>query len=898
MSATQAIDGQQVNAARVTPVRLGNYRISRRIERLRDFSTFQASSSAGEPVLLRIFAPQSVHDSARLIRFYSDAKAAMLLEDPNVPRVTEVGEADSMHFAACEYTAAISLQSRFANRSSSPKEAVAIVRKLAETMQRLHSAGTVSGALNSENVLLSDEGEPLVTAFGPTQRSARDGDFQLPGIISRPLEMQFQSPEQTRGDVPRPTCDVYSLGALFFFLLTGETPFAGRRGSKLRRSKQRCELPDLMAAIPDLTRGMQFAIRQSLAPDADKRISSAAEFADMLSGNEQRIGGFRLMEQLAVGTASDVFRALGADGREFALKVLREDRASHANRVERFHDEARLARRVDDTNVVNVVDSGIEDGKHFVAMELVNGDNLGWILKQRGRLPLSEAVRVTIDVAKGLSALHRAGIVHRDLKPVNVLIDETGRAVLADLGAAGVRESGHGELNGAPAAPSAQYMAPEQLVSQRKAEYRTDVYALGAMLYRMVTGRVPFDGKSRIDLYAAKMSESWTAIGETACINPGLARLIEQCLSSKPASRPTTQEFIRSALDTLRPAEPTMATADEATNAHWDVSTFDRPSAAGAADVRKVVAQSARALSATSVIALSAARHTWKAGQNVLLLGGQSTLRAIRQTSRTMGGVAGAVYAGGTLLTRRFGSSVVLLARLFERIRPVEDLTIDARSEEHHAGRSAMEIPGFSERSIASAKVLELDAFDTLPSEPIAESKLEVDGGQQNPHEQFSESDFVELAIPDASHQRQTEFKQTAIAAIPEIDESPRRNCEPAEPVESPEVVVPLSEPSIPQPAPQKSRFGYVATSGQKHDTDPETVLPESAPVKIRPWQVSWTDEAGTLRRYQGSTVEVADLLARGEIAGRATARRSGESEFTRLSQIPEFKQNTNSQVG
>ncbi len=198
---------------------------------------------------------------------------------------------------------------------------------------------------------------------------------------------------------------------------------------------------------------------------------------------------YRIVALIGRGGMGEVYRADDLKlGQPVALKFLPDNVAHDADRLARFHQEVRMARQVAHPNVCRVYDIGEADGQHFLSMEYVDGEDLASLLRRIGRLPADKATELARQLCAGLASAHDRGVLHRDLKPANVLIDGRGRVRIADFGLAGLSEDQRDrhEVAGTPG-----YMAPEQYVGQGTTT-RTDVYALGLVLYEMFTGKPAF----------------------------------------------------------------------------------------------------------------------------------------------------------------------------------------------------------------------------------------------------------------------------------------------------------------------------------------------------------------------------------------------------------------------
>ncbi|MEA2297149.1 MAG: eukaryotic-like serine/threonine-protein kinase [Solirubrobacteraceae bacterium] len=208
-------------------------------------------------------------------------------------------------------------------------------------------------------------------------------------------------------------------------------------------------------------------------------------------------GRYRLDEQIGIGGMSRVFRAFDTLlEREVAIKVLNREVASDSDPLERFRREARAVARLNHPHIVTVIDAGEDDGTPYIVFEYVEGETLKQRIRRLGRLEIAEAVAYAIELGRALDAAHRARIVHRDVKPQNVLIDRDGRALITDFGIARtLTEEGltaDGRVLG-----TTDYVSPEQALGQGVSG-QSDLYALGVVLFEMLTGDVPFKAENQV----------------------------------------------------------------------------------------------------------------------------------------------------------------------------------------------------------------------------------------------------------------------------------------------------------------------------------------------------------------------------------------------------------------
>ena len=244
-------------------------------------------------------------------------------------------------------------------------------------------------------------------------------------------------------------------------------------------------------------------------------------------------GRYRLEEQLGAGGMSEVWAAQDVElGRRVALKLLGRD-ADPA----RFDREARSVAALAHPNICQVYDYGEQDGRPFMVLEYLGGGSLEARLTPGEIYPDEETRRIALELAAALAHAHARGLVHRDLKPANVLFDEEGRAKIADFGIA--RLSGAGTLTEAGTLlGTAAYISPEQ-ASGQPASPASDVYSFGVILYRMLSGRLPFEGENAMELAAKHVNERPAPVGALRRDAPlELAALADAALAKAPQARP------------------------------------------------------------------------------------------------------------------------------------------------------------------------------------------------------------------------------------------------------------------------------------------------------------------------------------------------------------------------
>lgn len=299
----------------------------------------------------------------------------------------------------------------------------------------------------------------------------------------------------------------------------------------------------MSAAVPCPTCGRSWPESASLSggcPACLLAFAFTGADAPAAEPHQTHVGQYRLLELLGEGGMGTVYKARhDALGRVVALKVMRPEFARRPGFAERFRREGETLAALAHPGIVAVFDSGCEGGTYYLAMEYVSGGNLRRRLAE-GRLPWPEVRDVVCRVADALQCAHDRGVVHRDVKPENVLLDDQGHAKLADFGVARLLGDEHATAsltNTGSAVGTRCYMSPEQLEG-RPVDARSDVYALGVLLYELATGSLP------LGVFAPP--------GRTPGVDPRLDSVVLRALAKHPADRYPTAAAFRDAIPPLR----------------------------------------------------------------------------------------------------------------------------------------------------------------------------------------------------------------------------------------------------------------------------------------------------------------------------------------------------------
>ncbi len=262
-------------------------------------------------------------------------------------------------------------------------------------------------------------------------------------------------------------------------------------------------------------------------------------------------GRWQIIDVLGTGGMGTVYRARDRELDEtVALKMVKRETLG-PDALERFRREVKLARRVSHRNVARVFELGDHEGERFFTMELIEGESLRTLLDRVGPLPMNRLIEIGIAIARGLEAAHQVDVVHRDLKPDNVLVGLDGRIAITDFGiAASLEQSGAAQTTSFAGTP--MYMAPEQVDRQSPITAKSDVYALGAVLYEMATGEAPFQGETSLATAVARLTQAPPDPRKArASLSDAFAELVIGCMARKPDERVATAALVEASLLSL-----------------------------------------------------------------------------------------------------------------------------------------------------------------------------------------------------------------------------------------------------------------------------------------------------------------------------------------------------------
>lgn len=262
---------------------------------------------------------------------------------------------------------------------------------------------------------------------------------------------------------------------------------------------------------------------------------------------QQSVGRYDIIEMIAEGGMGTVYKARHRDSGDIvAIKIVPPQAAKNPTLLKRFEREFTAARALDHPNVVKAIEFDGNCPTPFLVMEYVDGESLGQRIERDGKLPENDALRIIAEVSQGLYRAHKQGLIHRDVKPDNVLLTKEGKAKLTDLGLVKEIDADFNLTRTGRGLGTPHFMAPEQFRDAKNADVRCDIYSLGATLYMMVTGEMPFGNTSALDCFMKKMRND---LDPPRKLVPELSERTEwailRAMSGDPDKRPTScREFV------------------------------------------------------------------------------------------------------------------------------------------------------------------------------------------------------------------------------------------------------------------------------------------------------------------------------------------------------------------
>jgi eukaryotic-like serine/threonine-protein kinase len=490
-------------------------------------------------------------------RFRIEAEAAARFQHPNLVRIYEVGEHAGLPYFSMEFAEGGSLDRQLGCAPLPVRAAAELVRTLAEAVHYAHEKKIVHRDLKPANIVLTGDGRPLITDFGLAKRL--DSDTAVTGSEAILGTASYMAPEQAEGRAKQvgPAADIYALGAILYELLTCSPPFRADswhatiklviHEDPVPPTRLRPEVPADLETIClmclEKEPEQRFASARYLAEDltrflAGESISAAPSSDAERQARWARQAGFEIEDVLTYGVRDIVYKARQAHlNRTVALKVIAAPVQPDPVALARLQQEAKTVAILDHPNIVRIYSSGELHGRTYLAFEYVAGGSLIERFVDQP-LPPRVAAHLVQQLAEAMHYAHQHNVLHCALKPSNVLLTADGVPKITNFGLSVLLDQPEAERRLAfRRLPS--YMAPE-LMDGRSADVgpATDVYALGAILYKLLTGGPPFLGETvaqTVEQVRSQMPPLPSSV--QAAVPPVLDVVCYKCLAKEPRAR-------------------------------------------------------------------------------------------------------------------------------------------------------------------------------------------------------------------------------------------------------------------------------------------------------------------------------------------------------------------------
>lgn len=535
----------------------------------------------GREVALKVLAADAVGDAGARKRLLREARAGAAIDHPSLARVYDVGETDDGSvFLVMELVRGRSLR-ELVREGPRPREEVArLVTELARALAAVHAAGVVHRDVKPDNVIVRDDGRVVLLDLGLAKvaplldvtRSASGAPLTTErGLLGTP---SYMAPEQALGGSVDARADAFALGVTAYELLTGRVPWSGTQAFEILAELINWHPLPPSARTPGLGPRVDAVIARAIAKKPEERYADVEELAaalsgalsepepartastepseDVISAGDVLAGRFRvtaLRREDATCRQHDAEDLVRAE--PITIDCLRLEVSSISVVRDRFEHDMTLLRGIEHPGLARVRALGRHRVAHgelvFAARDRAAPETLADALARAPALPIAEAERIARDLLAALEAAHEGGLVHGALAPRHVGLDPDGRVVLSGFGS-GVSDEASGALR-ASTLEGVAYLAPEQ-VRGAAITTRSDLYALGVMLFELVTGRLPFVGATPISIAAKRLLDPPPVPSALATsLDARWDRAILRCLERNPEDRFAHARDVLAALD-------------------------------------------------------------------------------------------------------------------------------------------------------------------------------------------------------------------------------------------------------------------------------------------------------------------------------------------------------------
>jgi serine/threonine protein kinase len=488
-------------------------------------------------------------DDAVRAWFMRESEALGRLDDPGILHVYDAGQVGDLAYRIGKWVDGEGLQEAVRRGPRPIPTVFALARDLLGALEHSHLHGIILRGISPLSVLVSAGGRATVTDL-------RYCSYCLSAVPpgAAPPAPSFMAPEIRDGAVGDPASDIYTVGAILYFAVTGQEPALDPR--QVRRVIERIVLRALQLE-PESRYFTAAEMLEDFASDAGTYdIAPPTLGGAAVSPNEDRTrwekrlrralgDDYELLELLGTGGFGRVYRVRDLHlERLVALKVLHPSLTQDPSVVERFRREAQLAAKLDHPNIVNIYDIGGRSGLIWYTMELIGGPSLAQLVERDGPLPLDKVLRLLREGLSALAHAHGFGLVHRDIKPENLLIAGDGSLQITDFGLALALRGKFGGATSQSGTP--QFASPEQLLGER-VDQRSDLYSLAAVAYYALLGRPPFPGLTPEQVLAKQTTNQLPEAAEKReDVSEGLEQVLARALCADVEARyPSAAEFLQ-----------------------------------------------------------------------------------------------------------------------------------------------------------------------------------------------------------------------------------------------------------------------------------------------------------------------------------------------------------------
>jgi eukaryotic-like serine/threonine-protein kinase len=488
-------------------------------------------------------------DQAVRAWFMRESEALGQLDVPGILHIYDAGVAGDLAYRVENWVEGEALREAV-RRGPRPIPAVlALARELLGALEHTHLRGIIVRSISPASIMVSAGGRATVIDL-------RHCSYCLPVVPpgARPPAAAFMAPEARDGSPGETASDIYTVGALLYFAVTGQDPSldpaAVRPPTELRPTCPRVVERIVLRALRAQPESRYFTAAEMLedfASDAGTYDTAPGTLGTIISADEDRArweqrlrralgDDYELLELLGTGGFGRVYRVRDLQlERLVALKVLHPALIRDPGVVERFRREAQLAARLDHPDIVNIYEIGGRSGLIWYTMELIDGPSLAQLVARDGPLPLDRVLRILREGLSALAHAHAMGLVHRDIKPENLLIASDGSLQITDFGLALALRQKFGGATSQSGTP--QFASPEQLLGER-VDQRSDLYSLAAVAYYALLGRPPFPGLTPEQVLARQTTDQLpAAIEQREDVSQELRDVLDRALRADPGAR-------------------------------------------------------------------------------------------------------------------------------------------------------------------------------------------------------------------------------------------------------------------------------------------------------------------------------------------------------------------------